>query len=86
MNSGSASICARIDQPHGAATSTGRNMTQIARGPAPSERAAAVAIANAETTNTHVAIESSACPPSEYTPYMKSCASHCWSVHVAPRP
>ena len=65
MNSGSASICARIDQPQGAATSTGRNITQIARGPAPSERAAAVAIANAETTDTAVAIESRACPPSE---------------------
>ena len=38
------------------------------------------------TTNVAAAIESSAKPPRLYTPYMKICASHCWSVHVAPRP
>ena len=61
--SGSASICARIDHAHGAATSTGRNITQIARAPAPSWRAAAAAIEKALTTKRHVASESSAKPP-----------------------
>ena len=41
------SIWARIDHAHGAATSTGRNITQNARAPAPSERAAAAAIEKA---------------------------------------
>ena len=63
MYSGSASICARIDHPHGAAMSTGRNSTQIARAPAPSQRAAAAAIEKAATTNVAVASESSAKPP-----------------------
>ena len=63
MYSGSASICARIDHAHGAATSTGRNITQNARAPAPSERAAAAAIEKAPTTETQVAIDRSANPP-----------------------
>ena len=41
---------------------------------------------NALTTKRHVATDRSAKPPRLYTPYMKTCASHCWSVQVAPRP
>ena len=72
--------------PIAAEMRTGRKRSQIARGPAPSDLDAAAASAKAPTTKRHVTIESSAKPPRLYTPYMKTCASHCWSVHVAPRP
>ena len=61
-------------------------MTQIARGPAPSEREAAAAIEKAATTDAAVRIETSACPPREWAPKTTTWASHCWSVHVLPRP
>jgi hypothetical protein len=65
VNSESASIWARTDQAQGAAINTGRNMTQIARAPAPREREAAAAMENAATTDAAVRIETSAWPPSE---------------------
>ncbi len=51
VKSGSAKTCARIVNVQGAASSTGKNVSRIARGPAPSRRAATAAIANAPMAN-----------------------------------
>ena len=64
--------------------STGRNRSQIARAPAPSDREAAAASENAPTTDDARRDGEQSEPADVVQPVHETCESHCWSVQTAP--
>jgi hypothetical protein len=57
---------------------------KVERAEAPSSRAAAIAEATAPTTSRTSTTATAPSPPTRWTPYQNSCASHCWSIQSRP--